>query len=92
MPDPSPLPPIARRLLAAIASGTVPATVSNAELGRIVGCHQRTASRHLGLLARHGQVRIDRTAPNPTGPGSQPTGRRIYPASPDTAGRPSTPR
>lgn len=90
MSDPSPLPPIARAILDAIADGKVPATVSNAELGQIGGCHQRTACRHLGTLARRGAVRIERVAPNPFGPGSQPTGRRIYVVAPDATSRWST--
>lgn len=73
-----PLPPIAQVILSAIAAGTVAATVSNAEIGQISSCHQRTACRHLGTLARRGTVRIERIAPNPAGPGSQPTGHRVY--------------
>ncbi len=79
MTDAGPLHPIARAILAAIISGEVAATASNADLGVAGGCHQRTACRHLGTLARRGLVRIERIAPNPDGPGTQPTGRRIYP-------------
>ncbi len=77
MSDTVPLPAAADAILAAIRTGQVPATVTNAELGRIAGCHQRTACRHLGTLARRGVIRIERVAPNPGGLGTLPTGRRV---------------
>jgi predicted transcriptional regulator len=72
------LPDRAVAVLMALATGRVAADASNAELAVVTGCHQRTVSRMLAELQRRGLIRIERIAPNPHGPGSDPTGRRLH--------------
>jgi len=45
----------------------------------IIGCHPRTANRHLTSLVTRGLVRVERHTPNANGLGTDPSGRRIYP-------------
>lgn len=74
-----PFNPSANVILSSLLDGYIKPSVTNAELAVIIGCHPRTANRHLTSLATRGLVRIERHPPNGAGLGTDPSGRRIYP-------------